>query len=313
MLYLMFVLGLILLAVGGDVMVSSSVEVAKKLKVSTLLIGIVLIGFGTSTPELVARIIATSQEVPATGIAVGNIVGSNIANILLILGVTSLIYPIKIDKKSFLKRDMWFLIFATAMVLLMALLKKVGFVIGGVMILSLLFYVYYSYITEKKFKKETKEIANEIDVKHTKSLPVSLIMAVIGIAMTIYGANLLVNSAIVIAKNFGISESIIGLTIVAVGTSLPELASSITASLKKHNELAFGNIVGSNIYNVLFILGVVSLLQPIMFPVDMVKDVYILIATTTLLIANAFMGGISRKFGVIYLIAYAFYVAHLMG
>ena len=177
----------------------------------------------------------------------------------------------------------------------------------------MLFYVYYSYITEKKFKKETKKIANEIDVKHTKSLPVSLIMAVIGIAMTIYGANLLVNSAIVIAKNFGISESIIGLTIVAVGTSLPELASSITASLKKHNDLAFGNIVGSNIYNVLFILGIVALLQPIMFPVDMVKDVYILIATTTLLIANAFMGGISRKFGVIYLIAYAFYVAHLIG
>ena len=138
-------------------------------------------------------------------------------------------------------------------------------------------------------------------------------MAIAGIAMTIYGAKLLVDSAITIARNFGISEAIIGLTVVAIGTSLPELASSVSASIKKHNDIAFGNIVGSNIYNALFILGMVALFTPVLFPTDLTNDVYILIATTLLLIFSAFLGKIGRISGIIYLIAYGFYVSYLIG
>ncbi|MDE6224010.1 MAG: calcium/sodium antiporter [Alphaproteobacteria bacterium] len=313
MVYVLFILGLILLGFGGDTMVSGAVEVAKKLKVSTLLIGIVLIGFGTSTPELVASFIAIHQEVPSTGIAVGNIVGSNIANILLILGVSSIIHPIHIEKKSFLKRDVWFLIASTFVIFVTSYTGEIGRIAGIVMVASLIFYVIYSYKTEKDFKSEDMEIEEEISLVKTKPLYISLIIAIIGIAMTLGGAKLLVDSAITIARNFGIAESIIGLTIVAVGTSLPELASSITASIKKHNDIAFGNIVGSNIYNTFFILGMVALFTPILFPSDLKSDVYILIATTLLLITTGVIGKISKLSGVIFLVCYAFYITYLVG
>lgn len=312
MLYCLFILGLILLAVGGDVMVAGSVEVAKKLKVSTLLIGIVLVGFGTSTPELMASFMAIFQDTPATGIAVGNVVGSNIANILLILGVSSILHPIHIEKKSFFKRDVYFLALSTLVIFITSIIGQIYRIIGFFMVISLLYYVYFSYKTEKQFKAEENEIKEEIDIKHKKNFSISLIKAIIGISMVIIGAKLLVDSAIVIARNFGISESIIGLTIVAVGTSLPELASSVIASLKKHNDIAFGNIVGSNIYNALFILGIVALFLPISFPIDMKIDTYILIATTLLLISMAYIGKISRISGVFFLICYAGYITYLI-
>lgn len=313
MVYVLFILGLILLGFGGDIMVSGAVEVAKKLKVSTLLIGIVLIGFGTSTPELVASFVAINQEIPSTGIAVGNIVGSNIANILLILGVSSIINPIHIEKKSFLKRDVWFLIVSTFVLYITSFTGEIGRIAGIVMVSTLIFYVIYSYKTEKNFKVENEEIEEEIASSKSRPLYISLIISIIGIAMTLGGAKLLVDSAITIARNFGIAESIIGLTIVAVGTSLPELASSITASIKKHNDIAFGNIVGSNIYNTLFILGMVALFTPILFPNDLKSDVYILIATTILLIITGVIGKIGRISGIIFLGCYALYIAYLVG
>jgi cation:H+ antiporter len=313
MLYVLFILGLILLAVGGDTIVNGSVGVAKKLKVSTLLIGIVLVGFGTSTPELVASFIAINQEVPSTGIAIGNIIGSNIANILLILGASSIIHPIKIEKNSFFRRDFWFLSVATLVIFITSFTEQINRYAGSVMVGTLLFYIFYSYKSEKKFVNENKDIKEEISEVKEKPLYISLIMAIAGIAMTIYGAKLLVDSAITIARNFGISEAIIGLTVVAIGTSLPELASSVSASIKKHNDIAFGNIVGSNIYNALFILGMVALFTPVLFPTDLTNDVYILIATTLLLIFSAFLGKIGRISGIIYLIAYGFYVSYLIG
>ncbi len=312
MTYILFILGLLLLTFGGDTMVSGSVEIAKKLKVSTLLIGIVLVGFGTSTPELMASFIAIFQDVPSTGIAVGNVVGSNIANILLILGISSLIHPIQIEKKSFFKRDVYFLLLSTIIIFISSLFGNLSRIMGLFMVLSLLYYVYFSYKTEKQFKKEEAEIKQEIDIKHKKNLYVSLLKAIIGIIMVILGAKFLVDSAIVIARNFGISESIIGLSIVAVGTSLPELASSVIASIKKHNDIAFGNIVGSNIYNALFILGMVALFAPITFPIDMKTDVYILIATTLLLVFTGYKGKISKISGVIFLLAYIGYITYLI-
>ena len=311
MLYLTFILGLILLVFGGDLLVKGSVNVANKLGISPLVVGIVLVGFGTSTPELMASILSAIKEVPQ--IAIGNVIGSNIANILLILGITALIQPIKIDMKSF-KRDSGFLALSClALIVAMSFgaLNRLG---GAVFVLALLGYVYYCYHMEAKNKKAIKEMQKDIDeMSETKGSTLRhLITAIIGIALTMLGAKFLVDSSIELARQWGISETVIGLTIVAVGTSLPELASSVMASIRKHNEVAFGNVVGSNIYNSLFILGVVAVLMPLPFGNDLWESIIIMTATTALLILTGVFKQISRPMGVVFLVAYAGYIICLI-
>ena len=299
MLYLGFIIGLVLLAVGGDTLVNGSVALARRFHVSVLLIGIVLVGFGTSTPELVASLVAVFQKPPAPGIAIGNVVGSNIANILLVLGTAAVILPVLVDKKSF-RRDAFFLTISTAALVIASVWGVIGFVSGVVLVALLLFYVLYSYRTENQKQEEPEE----------KILPVwkGLLMAVGGIAMTLGGAKLLVSCSIKLAQLFGVSETVIGLTVVAIGTSLPELATSVSASLKKQNDLAFGNVVGSNIYNALFIPGTVALFAPIHVPKDISVSLAIMVFVTLLLIGLGFKGKISRVGGWVFLGLYAGYM-----
>ncbi len=313
MLYVYFILGLVLLAFGGDTLVKGAVGVANKMKISPLVVGIVLVGFGTSTPELMASILAAFQTPPAPGIAIGNVVGSNIANILLVLGVAALITPIKIDMKSF-KRDSGFLIGSCIALVIAAAFGVLNFIGGVVFVAALLGYVYYCYHMERKNKKLLKEMEKEAEqasqangsvLRHT-------ITAIIGIAMTMFGAKLLVDSSIVLARQWGISETVIGLTLVAVGTSLPELATSVMAAIRKHNDVAFGNIVGSNIYNALFILGVVAVLTPLYFPSDIWESLIVMCMTTLWLITLGIFKQISRPMGALFLIAYAGYIVCLM-
>ena len=299
MLYLGFIIGLVLLAVGGDTLVNGSVALARRFHVSVLLIGIVLVGFGTSTPELVASLVAVFQKPPAPGIAIGNVVGSNIANILLVLGTAAVILPVLVDKKSF-RRDAFFLTISTAALVIASVWGVIGFVSGVVLVALLLFYVLYSYRTENQKQEEPEE----------KILPVwkGLLMAVGGIAMTLGGAKLLVSCSIKLAQLFGVSETVIGLTVVAIGTSLPELATSVSASLKKQNDLAFGNVVGSTIYNALFIPGTVALFAPIHVPKDISVSLAIMVFVTLLLIGLGFKGKISRVGGWVFLGLYAGYM-----
>ena len=306
MIYIYFIIGLFLLAFGGDTLVKGAVGLANKMNLSPLLIGIVLVGFGTSTPELMASILSVFQNPPAPGIAVGNVIGSNIANILLVLGLTAAISPVFIDKKAF-ARDSFFLILSTVALCIAVQIGTINFLAGFVLDALLIFYVLYSYYSERKNKKAKKEEVNEETFKGSAFK--AFLITALGIGMTMFGAKLLVDSSISIARSFGVSESIIGLTLVAIGTSLPELATSIMASIRKQNEVAFGNVVGSNIYNALFILGTVALLTPIRIPDDITPSLIIMACVTLLLIlCGAIYKKIAPVMGFLFLALYAGYI-----
>lgn len=307
MVYFLLFLGFGLLIFGGDTLVSGSVKVAKRLGVSPLLIGLTLVGFGTSTPEMVTSLIAAFKE--SADIAVGNVVGSNTANILLVLGVSALISPVKVDIQSF-KRDGLFLTLSTLAIILASFIGQINFLFGGVLVLSLIGYVVYSYISDKKNQKalQETEAKKEPSGAMTDTIWFSLGQTFLGIALTVLGARFLVNSAIELAQAWGVSQAVIGLTIVAVGTSLPELITSVMSSIKGHNDVAFGNVVGSNIYNALFILGVTALFIPINLSEDMDKDIWIMTAVTLALIGVALLfKKFSRLVGFLFLLAYAVY------
>ncbi len=306
---LLFSFGLVLLACGGDILVKGAVSLAKKLHLSPLLIGIVLIGFGTSTPELVASMLAVFQTPPSPGIAVGNVIGSNIANIFLVLGLAAVIRPVKIQKESF-TRDSLFLFISALALTLAAWIKTINFFAGLILVSLLFLYVWYSYFTEKKSLK--KKSAENLKKYSIYSILRSLLVTAFGIGLTMYGAHLLVENAIIIARNWGISETIIGLTLVAVGTSLPELATSVIASLRHQNDVAFGNVVGSNIYNALFILGVVALFVPIHIPADIWSSLFFMLGATFLLIFTGIFHQVSRKMGCFYLLCYGGYILWLV-
>ena len=302
MTYLLLALGLFLLFIGGDWLVAGSVAVARRLKVSPLLIGLTLVGFGTSTPELVTSLIATYEG--SAGISVGNVVGSNIANILLVLGVAALLNPIHVKGKSF-RRDATFLVFSTLVLVVASSFGTIGRLMGALMVGALIFYIVYSYKTEKELSDESEKPA---------PFTISFIRTIAGILLTLLGAKLLVDNAVALAHTWGISEAVIGLTVVAVGTSLPELATSIMSALKKHNDVAFGNVVGSNIYNSLFILGATALFMPVQIPSGMGIDLIIMIVVTALMIGIAFgCKKYTRAMGALFLILYAFYIAYLGG
>lgn len=306
--YILLIVGLFLLAFGGDTMVNGAVSLAKRMGVSSLLIGLTLVGFGTSTPELLTSLTAVIKD--SDGIAIGNVVGSNIANILLVLGMAAIITPIRIDLKSF-KRDGLFLILSTIALIIAVLYGKISFIMGIILVSLLFYYVYYSYQSDKKYQKEKKFKNNEITKTQTP-VWLALTKTIGGILLTMLGAKLLVDNSIILARYWGVSETVIGLTIVAVGTSLPELATSVMASIRKQNDVAFGNVVGSNIYNALFILGVTALFMTVRVPVEMTKDVILMTIVTCILIGVAFWKKqISRQMGWLFLITYAFYNAYL--
>lgn len=303
MTYLFLILGLSMLFYGGNLLVDGSVAVAKRLGISPLLIGLTLVGFGTSTPELTTSLIAAFNG--NDGISVGNVVGSNIANILLVLGVAAVISPVLVQLKPF-RRDAYFLVLSSLLLLVGGFLGRIGFILGSIMTAGLVFYVWYSYVMDKKEQKE-KQVKPE-----NTSLIKNLSIALVGITLTILGAKFLVNSSVKLATDWGISEALIGLTIVAVGTSLPELATSVISAIKGHNDVAFGNVVGSNIYNALFIMGLTGMIRSVQVQFSMLWDILIMIVVTGLLIYIAFRyQKFSRLSGIVFLILYALYLVYL--
>ena len=307
-------LGLVLLLVGGELLVRGAVASAKALGVSPLLIGLTLVGFGTSTPELVTSVTAALNGSP--GIAVGNVVGSNIANILFILGLSAVIYPMAVNPKGF-KRDAIMVSAAALACLGVVLYGRMGMLIGMGFIASLLAYVVFVYVQEKRAPDEAALVAEhraEDARKGPGSMMLSLAMAVGGIAITIFGAGFLVDGSIALAKNLGVSDTIIGLTIVAVGTSMPELVTSVMAALRKHADVAYGNIVGSNIFNVLFILGATSIIQPVDIPSQIAAfDIWVMLAATGLLVYFARTGAkLQRWEGWVFMACYAAYTGYLI-
>ncbi len=252
MTYLLFTLGLVALFFGGEFLVKGATGVARHFRLSPIVIGLTVVGFGTSAPELLVSLQAALEGQPA--IAIGNVVGSNIANILLILGISVLIAPLVIPVKK-LWRDFGFMLAATGILWLMLVNGSISRLEGLILMAGLIAFLIVAFVTGKE----------EPDVNADPLPPQWKAWAYTlgGLVVLVIGARLLVDSSIIIARQFGISEAVIGLTIVAVGTSLPELATSVIAAYRKHTEIAVGNIVGSNIFNIFGILGVTALIAPI--------------------------------------------------
>lgn len=306
-------LGLVLLVAGGELLVRGAVQLAQKFRISPLLIGLTLVGFGTSTPELVTSLQAAFAGSP--GIAVGNVVGSNLANILLILGVAALIGPITIARETF-RRDGIVLAVATLMCVAAVLVGRLTPWIGALFVLSLASYILFAFWQERRTNAAADAAGAPVSDAPKPTAPLILLdlaFVVAGLLLTILGARLLVSSAIEIATQFHVSQTIIGLTIVAVGTSLPELVTSVMAALRKQGDIAFGNIVGSNIYNVFGILGVTAMVKPIEVPAEIANfDIWVMLAATVLLFGVAISRWkITRLEGGAMLAGYTAYVGWL--
>jgi cation:H+ antiporter len=307
-------LGFVLLGLGGELLVRGAVGAARKLGISPLVVGLTIVGFGTSTPELVTSMIAAFQNAP--GIAVGNVVGSNIANLLLILGSGALIAPLAMARKA-LRREALALAGSTVACTAVVLHGSLDVGVGAVMLVLLASYVIWAYRSERRhtaLRRTVHEQVADDAATRERTLTMSLLLTAVGIGMTILGAHWLVESAIVLSRRLGVSESVIGLTVVAIGTALPELVTSMVAAARGHAEVALGNIIGSNVYNVLGILGATAILHPIGVPAEIARvDIWVLVAATSLITLFLITGAkIGRAEGGSLLGGYAIYLAWLV-
>ena len=307
--------GMILLIAGGDLLVRGAVQLATRMGVSPLVIGLTLVGFGTSTPELVTSVQAGLSGAP--GIAYGNVVGSNIANVLLIGGVAALLFPIAVTSAA-LKRDGGVMIATALVFVLVAMFLPAGRLVGTVFVAALAGYLWMAFRQESSGtdghgaaadKQLALEGADPGIAKGGGGMG-ALLIALAGLVLVVVGGRFLVGGAVTLAEGLGISEAVIGLTVVAVGTSLPELVTSVVAGLKRQGEVAFGNIVGSNIYNILGISGATALIAPGPVPEQIARfDAPLMLAVTALLVALAATGlRIARSEGALLLAGYAGYV-----
>ena len=313
--------GLILLVGGGELLVRGAIGLAEKAGVSALVIGLVIVGFGTSTPELVTSVEAAMAGSPA--IAWGNIVGSNIANSLLILGAAALVAPMAITAAN-RWRDPGVAVGASLVLLLLALVGPGSMLIGMALIACLIGYIAWCYREERLAAPAVvhnapydRAQALEMTDSHLHSniggWARPALFTLVGLAVLIGGGRLLVTGAIDLARLAGLTETLIGLTIVAVGTSLPELVTSVIAARKGEAEVAFGNVVGSNIYNILGIGGATMLLAPGAIPSDLLPlDIGVMLAAAAAILLLAFMRGVTRLPAIGLLAAYAAYLGFLI-
>lgn len=302
----LLIVGFVMLTKGADWFVDGSSALAFRLGIPQLVIGLTIVAMGTSAPE--AAVSITSALKGNEGITVGNVVGSNIMNILLILGIASVIVPLAVQEST----RMIEIPYMIAITVLFGVLGYTGEMVtrveGGILWIAFLIYLGYLLWMAKKGKED-----NEPDEKQ-KSLPVQLLMILIGLICIVLGSDFVVDGATEIAKVIGISERIIGLTIVAFGTSLPELVTSIAAARRGNADIAIGNIVGSNVFNILFVAGTSALISPIVFESKFVLDTAVATATAVLLLVCVCNkeSKLKRSGGIIMLAAYAAYFVKLL-
>ncbi len=304
-----FFIGLVLLPVAAEFLVRGSVALANRAGISPLVVGLTVVAFGTSAPELVVSVQSALDGSP--GIAFGNVIGSNIANILLILGVSALLKPIPCDPRSFL-RDGLVMLGSTALFIIFALTGVIGPMQGGVMLALLAAYLFYSYWRERRGKDTADIHSEEVEELNTfKKTNLWLIVLFVlgGLAGVIYGADLLVTGAVELARGFGVPEEVIGLTMVAVGTSLPELATSVMAALRGHSDVALGNVVGSNIFNLLGVIGATALVAPLTATAQVVNfDIWVMAGVSLVLVPLMLSGSrLGRLEALLFLVAYGAY------
>ncbi len=313
--YLLFIIGFIILIKGADYLVEGASSIAARYNVSDLVIGLTIVAFGTSTPELFVNIFASVRG--NAEIAIGNVLGSNTANILLILGVSSLIYPLNVTKGTVWKEIPFSLLVVIVLWVLVndKIIDGMEFSLLGrsdglILISFFIIFIYYTFCIARNIEGMGGQIPGKIH-----SLHVSFLLIIVGLAGLILGAKWIVDGAVKIAVRFGMTQHLVGLTIVAVGTSLPELATSAMAAYRKNAEIAVGNIVGSNIFNILFVLGVSSIIKPLPFKSSSNIDISVVIIASLLLFFCMFTGkrrSLDRWEGFIFLILYASYTVFLI-
>ncbi len=295
-------------------MIDGSSSLAKRFGVSDMVIGLTIVAFGTSLPEMVVNVISSVKG--SSDLVLGNIIGSNISNMLLILGFGALIYPIKIHKPS-VWREVKINLFAVVLLIIfmndlfLRLSNKdvISFYEGLVLLLFFLVFLYFIF---SAYKSGVDIIESE--QVHIKKPSKAVFMIVLGILGLYFGGKWIVNGALVIAESLGVSEGFIGLTMLAIGTSLPELAASFAALSKKSSDMAFGNVIGSNIFNLLFVLGVSALITPIEFSPQLKLDVFFLFLVTLFLFLIVYFKDkhtITRKHGFLFIVLYFFYLLFL--
>ncbi|HKL15866.1 MAG TPA: calcium/sodium antiporter [Balneolaceae bacterium] len=303
--------GILLLTVGGEILIRGALSASNRMGISPLLIGLVVVGFGTSSPELAVSVEAALSSSP--DISVGNVVGSNIGNVLLILGICAIISPIAV-KPSALTRDGAVVVGSTLVFMIMIAGGVLGRAEAVILIILLAVYLYWAYRSEKNAPDSPAAEVHTAEAEEIEKKPAGITGIVIslvgGLILLIGGSNILLKGAIGIAETFNISEAVIGLTLVAVGTSLPELSISVLAAIRKHNDVAIGNILGSNIFNVLGILGVSAMIQPLTVnPRILLFDQWVLIGLSILILLFLYTGRkLTRTEGGILLMGYIAYV-----
>ena len=316
--YLILIISLVGIVFGAEFLVAGSVSVARRYKVSDFVIGAAIIGIGTSMPELVVSFFGALKG--NADVAIGNVVGSNIFNVLGILGLTAICFPIAIDRKN-MTFEIPFCIGVSVLLTLLALNffngtpSMISRIDGLILILLFVGYMYYSFVRDRNEPTPDPSLkGRENDEEIQCILPVwkAVLKIVGGLALLITSCDFFVDNAIVIAKSWGVSDAIISLTLIACGTSLPELAASVAAACKKNTQLALGNIVGSNIFNILLILGVSSQVMPLVSADITIVDYAVMIAAAAFPLLFGFKGKIGRVGGAVMLLCFVLYTWYLI-
>lgn len=301
--FMLLAVGFAMLVKGADWFVEGTSGIARKMGIPQLVVGLTIVAMGTSAPEAAVSITASLKG--TADIAIGNVVGSNILNILIILGLTALLANVAIQKSTLIV-EMPYMMFITIVLVIMGITGGVVDRMEGV-ILWILFIVYliYLYLLAKKGMEENTQVETPV--------PKLLLYTVLGGGIVVWGSSITVNSATEIAKALGMSERFIGLTIVALGTSLPELVTSVTAARKGNADIAIGNIVGSNIFNILFVIGTSAIITPVIYEASFIVDGIIAVLTGVLLWIAVFRKmELRRPWGIVMLICYAGYFCYLL-
>lgn len=315
--YVLFALGFVALIKGADLLVEGASSIAVKFKISQMIIGLTIVSFGTSLPELLVNITASVKGNPE--IAIGNIFGSNIANILLILGISALIRPLPITKNIYFS-EIPFSLIATLLVGFLAnaaLFSDVNSLTlsridGAILLVFFSLFIGYIYAVHRN---NLEAAAPEEAYVSKDSMSKSLVLIAIGLVGLYFGGEWVVNGAVKIAEEMGLSQTFIGLTVIAIGTSLPELFTSAVAAYKGNTDIAVGNVVGSNIFNLLWILGVSAMIQPLPFDIASNTDIIMIIISSALLLFAVAVGRgarIVRWEGVLFILVYLAYLVYLL-
>ncbi len=313
--YVLFAIGFVILIKGADLLVAGASSIAGRFNISSLVIGLTVVAFGTSTPELFVNLIASFNG--NTEIAIGNVLGSNIANVLLILGVAALIYPLSVQSSTIWKEIPFSFLAAIVLgvlandILIDGALKSELSRSDG-MILICFFSIFMVYVFEISFRHKDEKSEDTVKVMGVFK---SVLFILLGLTGLVFGGKWIVDGAIVIATNMGISESLIGLTVVAVGTSLPELATSAVAAYRRNVDIAIGNIVGSNIFNIFLVLGISAMIKPLPFRATSNSDIYMVILSSLLLFVFLSIGKrhmLMRWQGLVFLLLYIGYTVMLV-